>query len=113
LILGCFWKLFLLKYYVLSNSFHWAFLCSRQTSQHKLSEREIAQAWAQITVKLWRKNLSRLKVGQHSSDELFRSFQFKVISGAGGNVDRIEFAFRYYGKFLDMEIGRSALDHDP
>jgi len=77
-----------------------------QTSQTKLSEREIAQAWAQITVKLWRKNLSRLKVGQYSSGDLFRSFQFKVIAGASGNVDRIEFAFRYYGKFLDMGVGK-------
>jgi hypothetical protein len=78
-----------------------------QSPQTKLSEREIAQAWAQITVKLWRKNLNRLKVGQHSSGDLYRSFQFKVIAGSGGNVDRIEFAFRYYGKFLDMGVGKS------
>ena len=77
-----------------------------QAHQSKLSEREIAQAWAQITVKLWRKNLNRLKVGQHSSGDLYRSFQFKVIAGTGGNVDRIEFAFKYYGKFLDMGVGK-------
>jgi hypothetical protein len=77
-----------------------------QSPQTKLSEREIAQAWARITVKLWRKNLNRLKIGRHSSDDLFRSFQIKVIAGAGGNVDRIEFAFKYYGKFLDMGVGR-------
>lgn len=77
-----------------------------QSSQPKLSEREIAQAWAQITVKLWRKNLNRLKIGQNSSGDLYRSFQFKVIAGTGGNVDRIEFAFRYYGKFLDMGVGK-------
>lgn len=76
------------------------------TSTLKLSERQIAQAWAQITVKLWRKNLNRLKIGQRSSGELFRSFQYKVIGSAGGDIQRIEFAFHYYGKFLDMGVGR-------
>ena len=77
-----------------------------QTSQPKLSEREIALAWAQITVKLWRKNLSRLKIGKRSSGELFRSFQYKVVGSAGGDIQRIEFAFHYYGKFVDMGVGR-------
>ena len=77
-----------------------------QSPKQKLSEREIAQAWAQITIKRWRKNLDRMKVGQSSSGELYRSFQFKVIAASGGNVDRIEFAFRYYGKFLDMGVGK-------
>lgn len=77
-----------------------------QTSQTKLSEREIARAWAQITIKRWRKNLDRMKVGKRSSRELYRSFQFKVIAASGGSVDRIEFAFRYYGKFLDMGVGK-------
>ena len=77
-----------------------------QSSQFKLSEHEVAQAWAQITVKQWRKNLSRLKIGQYSSGELFRSFQFKVIGSAGGDIQKIEFAFNYYGKFVDMGVGR-------
>jgi len=29
-----------------------------------------------------------------------------VIAASGGNVDRIEFAFNYYGKFLDMGVGK-------
>ena len=77
-----------------------------QPTQTKLSEREIAQAWAQITVKFWRKNLNRMKIGQNSSGDLYRSFKFKVIAASGGNVDRIEFAFNYYGKFLDMGVGK-------
>ena len=77
-----------------------------QPTQTKLSEREIAQAWAQITVKFLRKNLNRMKVGQNSSGDLYLSFKFKVIAGTQGNVDRIEFAFKYYGKFLDMGVGK-------
>jgi hypothetical protein len=77
-----------------------------QSPQSKLSEREIAESWAKITIQLWRKNLSRLKIGQNSSGDLYRSFKFKVIAGAQGNVDRIDFAFLYYGKFLDMGVGK-------
>jgi hypothetical protein len=77
-----------------------------QNSQPKLSEHEIAEAWAKITIQLWRKNLTRMKIGQNSSGDLNRSFKFKVIAGSRGNVDRIEFAFRYYGKFLDMGVGQ-------
>lgn len=77
-----------------------------QESQPKLSEREIAQAWAQITVKRWKRNLSRMNIGQMSSGELLRSFQYKVLAGAGGDVLKIEFAFKYYGKFVDMGVGR-------
>jgi hypothetical protein len=35
-----------------------------------------------------------------------RSRGFKVIAGAAGNVDLIEFAFKYYGNFLDMGVGK-------
>jgi hypothetical protein len=47
-----------------------------------------------------------MKIGKRSSGELFRSFQYKVISSAGGDIRRIEFAFNYYGKFVDMGVGR-------
>jgi len=77
-----------------------------QTSQPKLSEGEIARAWAQITIKRWRKKIDRMKIGQYSSGELFRSFQYNVLASSGGDVQKIEFAFRFYGKFVDMGVGR-------
>jgi hypothetical protein len=77
-----------------------------QSSQTKLSEREIARAWAQITIKRWRRKIDRMKIGQHSSGELFRSFKYNVLASSGGDVQKIEFAFRYYGKFVDMGVGR-------
>jgi len=76
-----------------------------QSPQSKRYERELAEFWAKITIELWRKNLTRMKIGQNSSGNLYRSFKFKVIAGAQGKVDRIEFAFNYYGKFLDMGVG--------
>jgi len=88
-----------------------------QTPQPKLSEREIAEAWAKITVQPWRKNLARMKIGQNSSGDLNRSFKYKVIAGSRGNVDRIEFAFNYYGKSLginntQMSLTRYDFDHN-
>ena len=50
-----------------------------QNSQSKLSEHEIAEAWAKITIQLWRKNLSRMKIGQNSSGDLYRSFILTMI----------------------------------
>jgi hypothetical protein len=40
-----------------------------QSTQPTLSERQIAQ---EITIKLWRINLSRMKIGKRSSGDLFR-----------------------------------------
>lgn len=70
-----------------------------QTSQFKLSERDIAEAWAKITIQIWRKNLTRMKIGQNSSGDLNVSSKLKVIAGPHENVGRIIIAFNYYGKF--------------
>jgi hypothetical protein len=75
-----------------------------QNSPAKLSESQIAEAWAKITIQLWRKNLSRMKIGQNSSGDLYRSFKFKVIAASGGNLDRIEFAFNYFSKLWNFKI---------
>lgn len=50
-----------------------------------------------------------MKIGQNSSGDLNRSFMFKVIAGSRGNVDRIEFAFNYYGKFLGINSTQMSL----
>lgn len=70
----------------------------------RLSQTEIARAWAKITVKEWRRNLVRMKVMDRGA--LFRSFMFSVIGSAGGDVTRITLAFEYYGRFVDMGVGR-------
>jgi hypothetical protein len=47
-----------------------------------------------------------MKISQSSSGDLNRSFKFNMIAGSRGNMDQIEFAFNYYGKFLDMGVGK-------
>lgn len=68
------------------------------------SELEIADAWAKITIKRWLKKIQGMKIG--SSGELAKSFLFDVISSAQGDLVKIDFAFNYYGKFIDMGVGR-------
>ena len=43
-----------------------------------------------------------MKIDQNSTGDLNRSFKYKVIASSRGNVDRIEFAFNYYDKFLEF-----------
>lgn len=63
-----------------------------------------AQAWADILIRNWFAKIERLHIGQ--TQELAASFINHVIENAGGSVDRIEFAFNYYGKFVDMGVGK-------
>jgi len=67
-------------------------------------ERQIADAWAKITIKRWQKKIQGLKIGE--TGELTRSFLFDVIASAQGDVLKIDFAFKYYGKFVDMGVGK-------
>jgi hypothetical protein len=75
-----------------------------QNSQSKLSELEIAQAWAKITIIKWKKKLATGKVG--NSGALLQSFQYNVLASAQGNVLKITLLFEYYGRFVDMGVGR-------
>ena len=72
--------------------------------EKKLTSAQVADQWAQITVKVWRDKLTKLKA-VHSS-QLWQSFVNNVVSSAGGDLIKIEFAFRYYGKFIDMGVGK-------
>jgi hypothetical protein len=75
-----------------------------QNSQTKLSEREIAEAWAKITIIKWKKKLASNRIGDTGS--LLRSFKYDVLASAQGNVLKITLLFEYYGRFVDMGVGK-------
>ena len=75
-----------------------------QIPQPKLSEREIAEAWAKITIIKWKKKLASNKIGD--SGTLLKSFKYNVLASAQGNVLKITLLFEYYGRFVDMGVGR-------
>ena len=64
------------------------------------------EAWADITMKKWIEKLGKLKISLDGP--LARSLIHHVNTSAGGAVDRIEFFFNYYGKFVDMGVGSGA-----
>lgn len=62
------------------------------------------QAWADIVENIWMDKIDKLNIRYFGMLE--ESFKHEVIANAAGNVSRIEFAFNYYGKFVDMGVGR-------
>ena len=62
-----------------------------------------AEEWARITIERWEMKIVRLKIFRTS--DLIRSFKFHVQANANGNPELIDFAFNYYGKFVDMGVG--------
>jgi hypothetical protein len=70
----------------------------------KIDTPQIAKAWADITIKIWRQRL--IKVGAVRTNHLWQSFVENVIQQANGDVAKVEFGFLFYGKFVDMGVGR-------
>lgn len=65
---------------------------------------ETYQAWADIVIDNWEQKVYALDLNY--SYDLVESFKNEVISQAEGDASRIEFAFNYYGKFVDMGVGK-------
>jgi hypothetical protein len=61
------------------------------------------QAWADIVIDIWEDKTEAL--GINDSYQLLDSFMNTVVVDANGNPEKIEFAFNYYGKFVDMGVG--------
>ena len=62
------------------------------------------QAWTDIVVQKWEDRILQLNVFE--TGDLLRSFVATVYKNAGGDPERILFAFNYYGKFVDMGVGK-------
>jgi hypothetical protein len=62
------------------------------------------QAWADIVLDRWLNKIDAMKINDQYL--LANSFMHEIISSASGDPVRIEFAFNYYGKFVDMGVGR-------
>lgn len=62
------------------------------------------EAWADITIKTWLDKIDKLNINR--TFQLYNSFVHHIVSSAGGDISRIEFAFDYYGKFIEMGVGK-------
>ena len=63
-----------------------------------------AEAWAEIVIKNWLTKIDQLRINY--SYQLSDSFMHHVLANAGGDLQRIEFAFAYYGRMVDMGVGK-------
>lgn len=61
-------------------------------------------AWADIVIKVWHNKIIELGVWDKGS--LDKSLLQELTRNAGGDIDKIEFSFNLYGKFVDMGVGR-------
>jgi hypothetical protein len=66
--------------------------------------------WARITVERWEEKITTLKIGD--SNTLLRSFTHQVISDSNGDPEMIKFTFEYYGRLVDMGVGRGVTAAD-
>lgn len=62
-------------------------------------------AWADIVTSNWLEKIHKLKIGV--SFQLEDSIQFELIGNSGRLPERIDFSFKYYGKFVDMGVGKN------
>lgn len=63
-----------------------------------------AEAFAKIVIERWEQKVMAMKINR--SGKLANSFYQYVQTQANGNVDFILFTFEFYGKFVDMGVGR-------
>jgi hypothetical protein len=69
----------------------------------KINYKATFEAWANITIKEWRKKLQKMKI--HSSGALAGSFQKHIIVSSKGDFAKIVFLYRQYGAYIDMGVG--------
>ncbi len=65
---------------------------------------DVISEWLTIAVERFQESLKKNKVGV--TQKLFESFLTNVIKSSNGNVSRIEIEFLFYGRYVDMGVGR-------
>jgi len=74
------------------------------------NDEKLVREWARITVDRWQEKMRKLKIAD--SGRLMQSFMHTVIHNAEGDISKIDFAFEYYGKFVDMGVGKGVKIED-
>lgn len=69
-----------------------------------MDQQQTIKAWANYVIERWQLEIIRL--GINNTGQLLRSFTEFVSVQANGNVDKITFTYEYYGKFVDMGVGK-------
>lgn len=63
-----------------------------------------ADAWVKIVIERWENKIKELNI-KHTG-KLLDSFHHFINTQANGDPEKITFTFEFYGKFVDMGVGR-------
>lgn len=74
------------------------------------NKNEYYRAWAKMMVTIWQDKIAVLKV--RDTGELFGSFMTEVVSQSNGDIDKIVYSYNYYGRMVDMGVGRGVTMED-
>lgn len=76
----------------------------QQSGQPNESRNAYLQAWAKMMVTIWQDKIRMLNV--RDTGELFASFNTELLMQSGGDISKITHAYNYYGRMVDMGVGR-------
>jgi len=60
--------------------------------------------WAIYTIREWLAKIRELNIERTGA--LIQSFEASVVTAAGGDVQKVVFAFEYYGQMLEWGVGK-------
>lgn len=74
-----------------------------QTTTLTSDRNRYCAAWAQMMVDIWIEKANAMGI---RAGDLTNSFAQDIYMAANGEVDKITHSFLYYGRFVDMGVGR-------
>lgn len=60
--------------------------------------------WLKIAIERFQESIKQKKIGV--TNKLFDSFLSNIISNSGGNVSKLEIQFLFYGRYVDIGVGK-------
>lgn len=72
-------------------------------TNNTINTSQVVSDWAQYTVQRLQKSLLKKKVGQTG---ILNNSMIYAIKSMGGQPTSVQIEFSYYGKFVDMGVGR-------
>lgn len=73
-------------------------------ANHQHERAQLIDDWARITAERLKKSLLKRRIG--FSGDLDSSILYELKGIAGGDVSAVAHQFNYYGKFVDMGVGK-------
>jgi hypothetical protein len=73
-------------------------------SESATDHKHTLDMWAMITIREWLKKIHELNIDR--TGHLTSSFVATVVTSAGGDLEKVVFAFDYYGKMVDWGVGK-------